>query len=253
MSITAYKCAESDGKRVLVTLEIPEDALTNMDRKSVVIKQTASYRCNNAYILSIEDSEGNTYKSAKNNIFTYKTLIYEVGKIVEESDYDKDPEEIWTEGIHFFLNRYVAELYGLSKLKNGIYQEWYTNGMKKCKVTYVNGKEEGLYEEWYKNGMKKCKVTYVNGKEEGVYQKWYDNGMKYFEVACVERKWYGLYQEWYENTNKKCECTYVNGKEEGLYQEWDMEGIEICKKIYKGSVNVNKYVSFFKSIYESLK
>lgn len=42
-----YKLALASGKTdVLVTLEIPEDALHNMDRPGILCKETAQYRCN---------------------------------------------------------------------------------------------------------------------------------------------------------------------------------------------------------------
>jgi hypothetical protein len=56
-----YKIAKNGDRRVIVTLEIPADALTNMGRSTVAVRETATYRVNKVIVLKIEDSEGNCY------------------------------------------------------------------------------------------------------------------------------------------------------------------------------------------------
>ena len=41
MSTIGYKVAQSSGNRVLITLLIPPDALTNMNRYSIAVKENA--------------------------------------------------------------------------------------------------------------------------------------------------------------------------------------------------------------------
>lgn len=238
MSITAYKCASSSGKRVLITLEIPEDALTNMERKSVAFRETAKYRANKALVTRIEDADGNTYESAKTRMFHDKTLTYEVGKMVEEPSYNKDLEKVCAEGIHFFLNRRVAELYGRIYIENGLFESWHDNGQKESELLYVNGEKQGFLRRWYENGQKECEILFLNGKIDGMCQYWFENGQKQLEYVFRNEKMEGLYQGWHDNGQKAVEEMYVNGVREGLVQQWDKEGNVLSTKMYKSGVEV---------------
>lgn len=138
--LLAYKAAASDGKRVIITLEIPPGALTNIDRKSVAVPETAKYRANKAKVLKIEGEDGTPYTTAKTAFFVEKALTYTVGEVIDEPGYDPDPEQVCSSGIHFFLSKCVAELYGLEMIENGLYQVWQESG-------------ELLHEEYYAEGI----------------------------------------------------------------------------------------------------
>jgi Family of unknown function (DUF5758)/MORN repeat variant len=190
----AYKAAKHGNTRVLSTLEIPEDALTNLKRSSIANAETAKYRCNKAKVLKIEDDEGKTYETAETLCFNDKSLTYKVGEVVEESSYVMDQEQVCSAGIHFFLSRDVAYRYERPKPKNGLYQSWYNNGQKYEEVIYKDGKMEGLYQKWHENGQKYEEVMYKDGKSNGLYQSWYRNGQKYYEMMYKDGKMEGLYQ-----------------------------------------------------------
>ena len=63
-----YKIAEHGNVRVLVTLEIPDDALTNMNRYDIFDAMKAKYRTNKAKVLDIEDEQGTKYTHANSCI-----------------------------------------------------------------------------------------------------------------------------------------------------------------------------------------
>jgi antitoxin component YwqK of YwqJK toxin-antitoxin module len=206
-----YKIAKNGEKRVVVTLEIPRDALTNMNRSSIAVRDTAKYRANKAKVLKIEDDEGNCYQAATSFSYDKKSLDYKVGELLEESTYNVDPEQVCAEGIHYFLSRRVAELYGLNNLVNGLFECWYDNGQKYEEVPYVDGKRNGLYQGWYSNGQKWDEYVYVDGVKHGLYQNWYENGQICQEVTFVDGNRHGLFQRWGEDGTKLEEATYVNG------------------------------------------
>ena len=79
-----YKVAKNGEKRVVVTLEIPSDALTNMDRSTVAVKETAKHRASKAKVLKIEDEEGNCYPIAISFNYDKKSLEYKVGELLED-------------------------------------------------------------------------------------------------------------------------------------------------------------------------
>jgi hypothetical protein len=113
-----YKIARHGAKRVLITLEIPEDAKTNLYRPSIVNKETAKYRTNKAKVLKIEDADGKSYDTATTSIYNKKKLTYRVGEVVEEPAFDPMLEVVCTEGIHFFLDKHVAELFEMPLTKD---------------------------------------------------------------------------------------------------------------------------------------
>ena len=265
----AYKVAENAGKRVIVTLQIPDDALTNMNRSSIVNKETAWYRTNKAVVVKIESKKGKLYDTAKSNQCKCEGLVYSLGKLVEEPSFNTDIEKVCAEGIHFFLNKRQAELYGLEEIKNGLFQEWDTSGQKTFEVMYIDGKPEGLSQSWYSSGQKMSKInmknglmdgvakgwyengqmsrktTYENGKEEGLFKRWHENGNKLCKVNMKNGKEEGLYEEWHRSGPKCIEVSYVNGKRDGIYQKWYDNGIKACEIMYKdGEVIYSKYYNY---------
>jgi len=148
---------DQDIRRVLVTLEIPDDAKTNLHRKDIVDSTKAKYRCNKAKVLKIEDNEGTEYQEATTLCYSDKKLKYVVGEEVEEKNYNTDIEVVCGEGIHFFLDKEVALLFGLDDLgphgpiKDGVmreplarYQCWWENGQKKLECHYQDGKKKWI-------------------------------------------------------------------------------------------------------------
>ena len=234
-----YKAAKNGETRVLVTLEIPEDALTNICRTNIVNRDTAKYRTNKAKVISIEDSDGKKYTSAITGFYDNKSLTYNVGEEVVSDEYDKDIENVCSSGIHFCLNKHVAELYGLDKIENGLYQQWYDNNGRKYKeCTYKDGKREGLYQKWYIDGEKLLECIYKDDKLEGLYQEWYKNGQKLIECTYTDGRLEGLYQTWHYNSQIYEECTYKNNKKEGLSQLWHDDGEKSLDYTYKDGVKV---------------
>ena len=229
----AYKVAENDSKRVIVTLRIPEDALTNVGHYYAVYKETAKYRTNKAFVVKIEDENGKLYKTATSSQFLDKKLIYKAGELIEEPAFDTYLENVCAEGIHFFLNRRVAELYGLDEIQNGLYQRWYWNGQIKTQVNYVNGKEEGLFQCWYSTGYKFCEVNYVNGNFEGFYKSWHENGRRACQAYYVNGKQEGLSESWYPSGKQEETCYYRNGQKHGYYERCWESGHVICKQLYE--------------------
>jgi antitoxin component YwqK of YwqJK toxin-antitoxin module len=206
-----YKVAKNGGDtRVVITLDIPQDALTNMERKDIVNKDTAKYRTNKAIVLKIEDENGNEYTSGISFNYKDKSLTYTVGETLIIEDYDLS-EKVCSSGIHFFLNKRVAELYELNNLENGILETWHENGQKFIECSYTDGKLDGLYQVWHDNCQKWKECTYKNGKLDGLYQQWHENGQKFIERNFKDGKEDGIYQSWNENGQKWVESTCKDG------------------------------------------
>lgn len=195
-------------KRVLVTLEIPQDAKTNLNRSDIVDATKAKYRCNKAKVIKIEDIECRKYLEVTTLFYSDKKLKYVVGKEVEEKSYNEDNEVVCGEEIHFCLDKEVALMYGLEVVKEGLFQDWWSNGQKLVKCTYRDGKKEGLYQRWFENGQISEQHTYKNGKENGLYETWHSNGQKWIECTYQDGIKVGKAKCWYSD-GRICEnCDY---------------------------------------------
>ena len=56
--------------------------------------------------------------------------------------------------------------------REGLYEEWYENGVKQESSVYENGKRNGLCKKWYRNGQKKKSAIYTDGIKNGQYKKY---------------------------------------------------------------------------------
>jgi len=189
--------------RVLITLEIPQDARTNCKRRFLAYPSRAKYRCNKAMVLQIEDTQGNTYEEATSCFYTHKQLTYVVGDMVYEENYNELDEVVCGAGIHFFLNKDVALSYESNPLE-------------------LN--QEGVFESWYDNGQCMILFEYKHGKRDGICQRWYENGRIMEECWFKLGKKHGVYKFWWPNLQIMIECVYFEGRKVGLYQEWAKNG-----------------------------
>ena len=173
-----YKIAKSLGKRVVITLEIPEDAFTNVKRSNIVNAETAKYRTMKAKVIKIEDSDGKTYDEAESMFVDKNKVKYVMNKEVVSHDFDMNLEIASGTGIHFFLTKSLAETYGLESIENGILTAWHNNGVKESEITFVNNNAQGISYQWYENGKKQCECPMLDGKRHGDCHFWDENGNK---------------------------------------------------------------------------
>ena len=225
-----YKVAQHEG-RVLITLEIPDDAITNMNRKKIVNKQLAKYRTNKAKVLKIEDSNGKEYESATTLCYKVKSLTYTVGETIEEPTFDMDLDIVCSAGIHFFLDREVAEQYE-NHPRNGPYKVWYASGGIYQECTFKDGKLNGLWKQWHENGQMYEECLYKDDTIDGPYKAWYANGQIYQECTYKDGSVDGLYKTWHENGRIWKERTYKHGTLDGPYKEWYGNGQLYINNIY---------------------
>lgn len=213
MSFTAYKAGLAEGgghTRVVITLEIPHDAITNIGRKDIVNKQTATYRTNKAIVRKITDIWGTSYQTAYS--LYKKKIAYNVGELVEEPEFDKNIDTVCATGIHFFLNKECAELYQMCK-------------------------NNGVFRAWYKNGQLKYERNFENRTLHGVNKAWYENGQQHFIEHYNDGYLHGNVKDWYENGKLKRDCNYKNGILQRNMKEWSEDGKLISECNYENDEN----------------
>ena len=164
-----YKVGKVENKYVLVTLEIPEDAITNVikEDEDSMWSHILSYRTNKAKVIKIEDVNGNEFGEAKSAFYTQSTLTYYLNQILEIDDYDSDKHVFVTRGIHFFLTPKVSNLYVKESKPSITFECFYENNIKCFSCPFLNGELNGDIKYWYSNGMLFLKKTFKNGVADG--------------------------------------------------------------------------------------
>ena len=196
-------------RKVLITLLIPNNALTNMNRENIIDKKHAKYRCNNAYVVEIEDNYKN-YDSAMSGFYT-KKLLYEKNKVIETS-FDIDIKNVSSDGIHFFLDLETALNY-----KEPILRQRWKN-------------ERDTYKEYYSNGQVAKIVKYKLDEKDPktiIYKKikeYYEDGLNKIEYNLSINKYDGLYQEWYPDGKLKKRIKYDKNRVISIIESYDIRG-----------------------------
>ena len=262
----AAKHASTPSGSVIITLEIPDDALHNIDRSSVIQKETAAYRCNKARVLDISDAKDISikYTEANSGVLEENTwkfnLFYKVGKIVEEPSFDTNIENICTEGIHFFLSRKLAEDYYnenkentysletglllqrrtmLEGMLHGIYEEWYPTGKKKLEQEVKEGVAHGLTKEYDEQGVLHKEYNLENGLLEGTFWENYPSGTRKVKKNFIKNSETGIHYEWHPNGYLFWRCAVKDGQFEGLFEAWDLLGNSKGSVVFENGKIIN--------------
>jgi hypothetical protein len=196
---------------VLVEIEIPSSAITNINRATIYDKLNATYLTTDFIVKKIYDEFLNEYSlcyiyydsikinigdvfselKLNNHVYVNHRNIYvdKFGKKrTEDDDFDIDIDLKKTP-YHFLQPFYISKKTALtetnkkSKKKaltktnnnsNDTETNYYTNGRKYCERYYKNGVMDGIYYEWFSNGNIKKIQNYSNGflnGESKVYHK----------------------------------------------------------------------------------
>jgi antitoxin component YwqK of YwqJK toxin-antitoxin module len=65
----------------------------------------------------------------------------------------------------------------------------------------VNGKKEGLWEEYHSNGKLECRRNYKEDRLHGLYEEYNSNGGLFYRCYYKDGKSVGLCQYFYKNGN----------------------------------------------------
>ena len=216
----AYTVVEINNKRYVLTLDIPEDALTTIGGSYVKVAETAQYRANKVMVVKIEDDNQNEFDSVSN---------YTVGEITEDPAFDTDLDKFNCEGITFFLSKEVADHYWATRPSDGTHKSWYPNGQQYEIRNFSNGKLHGICSCYYPNGQLLTDKTYENGYETGTHMAFHKTGNIMASTSYVNGVLNGLYEIWYENGTKRLATYYVDGKLHGECLRWFPNG-KLCEK-----------------------
>ena len=74
---------------------------------------------------------------------------------------------------------------GSDSAYTGIQVSFYENdksGLKLMERNFMNGKKDGVWTQWWDNGLKWSISTYKDGKADGLFVEWHPNGQKENEI-----------------------------------------------------------------------
>jgi antitoxin component YwqK of YwqJK toxin-antitoxin module len=230
--ITGYKKA-NDNK--LVILDIPSESIHNLNRTNIVDKQFAKYRCSYAIIKEIIDLKTNQKINEAQSMYD-KNFKYYVDQKVVPNTFDTNLENVCSSGIHFFLDKYRAELYE-QILTNGEYKEWHENGQLIKHYFYKDDKFDGEYKDWHSNGQLYIHCFYKDGKLDGEYKEWHDNGQLIKHHFYKDDKFDGECKDWHSNGQLYIHCFYKDGKLNEEYYQWYSNG-QLSKHCFYNNGNL---------------
>ena len=206
--MNGYKISYIGSTKVLITLLIPDDALTNKNRYTILNSLHAKYRCNKAYVIDIVDENNNTYDFVE-SAFYNKKLIYIKNKLIT-SEFNDDILIENGKGIHYFIDVHTALNYKVPILQ----QCWLDT--------------DDVYRDYYGNGQlhQEIKYTLDNNKRisNKLIQKYFPTGQIKLDYNLRINKYDGLYREWFANGIMKKRLTYNNNKVISYVEYWDIRG-----------------------------
>lgn len=164
----------------IVVLHIPFSSKTNMKRSGIVNYNFASYRCEFAHVVDILEKD--TIESIDSIASNYNpNFIYMKNTRVECVNFDNEPSNTNSRGIHFFTS--IDAAYHFEKNnscfhnnKKFVAKSWFDNGQIELVIEYINGIKNGIYKEYHENGILFEESKFENGIRVGQCNRCYTDG-----------------------------------------------------------------------------
>lgn len=99
----------------------------------------------------------------------------------------------------------------ISNAQSGIMRSYYSDGVPRSEVSYVNDILDGQALYYYPNGNLKSEKNYSKGKLHGFVREYFDNGLLKEEYAMRDGIKEGTYRSYYENGGLKELIIYEKG------------------------------------------
>lgn len=143
---------------------------------------------------------------------------------VEEHIHHQEPHGIWEE-YDRKTKRILLDKQYVNGILNGIYREYWENGIVYKEKKYVNGVMDGVFWTYFENGVLNMELAYEHGEKIGYHKIWYPNG-QLKEVFITPYGGLREMTEYYEDGNRKLYRIYYNGKwgHPKICQSWHSNG-----------------------------
>ncbi|PZX11685.1 antitoxin component YwqK of YwqJK toxin-antitoxin module [Breznakibacter xylanolyticus] len=156
--------------------------------------------------------------------------------VKNDSGYLREDYYIKERKLHLRLNY----LDSLSKVRDGIFQTFHSNGRIEKNGYYHQNEKDGLWMSFYWNGYKRDSVVYQNGKEIGTSLYWHPNGFLRDSVYLLNDG-SGSCVSWFDNGVLASLGRYSAGKKQnGRWKYYHMNGKLSSIEVYNDSLLITK-------------
>jgi hypothetical protein len=167
---------------VLVTVDILQNSITDINRDDIIDAKFAIYHGNNLKIIKIIDELCNEYSCFH---FLHLKKLYSLNEIINHS-------------VQFFLSK-ERTIRGkkIHSKYTGKIIKWYDNGNVHKIMNFKNGWKDGYCQENWSNGKQKFICEYKRGEVNGI-KKLYDEQGNLIEIMYFVN---GIYENIIKNDN----------------------------------------------------
>ena len=218
-----------DSQSVLITLEIPDDAITNINRPNIKFNDFATHYCNKAKVIDITDSNNNKLEKCNRYVFIKHPDTYSINEYIE-TDYNGSSIEC-KKLIQFNLSKEPLKLI-MDNNREGIYYLYNKDGSVERTSEYKNNKLNGktiIFKE------RDCYIEQIYNDDEIVETLFYNENNELFN---------GIHSEYYPNGELACKKKFINGKLNDTTYYYGLNGDIIAKMNYKDNELVDKVIEY---------
>jgi antitoxin component YwqK of YwqJK toxin-antitoxin module len=157
--------------------------------------------------------------------------MYEMIMLYVDSD-----DEPYTGWVKSEINGTLAKLGYLKKgQRQGIWMQWFPNGMKQSEIEWENDRMSGSFHTWHPNGIIRVVGQTKDGEVDGTWKEYYANGQ--LEAHSQNKMGTLVEINVMHNNGEPCKNSkVVNGN--GTFTDYDTDGIPIRARTFKNGIEV---------------
>lgn len=142
-----------------------------------------------------------------------------------------------------YLDRREGKLYriGSSHRFSGWMIDRHPTGALKSRTEIVDGLKNGLSEEWGTNGVLQVRQSFRHDLPDGLRTTWYPDGHKMSEGMLVASLQQGEYRRWHENGTLAVKAQFKDGKPDGPSIAWHESGFLQAEAVMKQGAVVERH------------
>lgn len=188
--------------------------------------------------------------SAQENVYQVdeiSVINYGDGRLLfRQSNEAKKP----LEGQHRIIDGYLSE-YILADFKDGMYNgsfQHLKNNKLKAEGTYKEGRKDGIYKEYYSDGVKLKKETpFTEGKLNGIVKTYYTDGKIEKEKEYAMSIEHGVELSYDYQTNNISQRNYKDGRLHGVQVIYYSSNVGdfVEHSIYEDGKQIGKFSEIF--------
>ncbi len=176
--------------------------------------------------------------------------MYTDGKLIVDDTYDflgmlethipYKNEKIEGEAIAYTIDGCKDKLIVFKdNIRNGNYEEYYSDGQVFLKGAYKNGKMDGIFKNYYATGELKSEKHFLEDEKNGPELHYFKNGSIRQKSNYVKNKLQGDFVTYFKNGNVSDSLKYMNGKPIGQNLQYYSNGIVSVKGDFDESGKLN--------------